>query len=340
VSVLISGGTGFIGLALAEALLARGEHVVLTALDDPPPAAIATLSRLPGRLTVAPGDVRDAAGFAACLRRHDVDRMFPFAAITSGPEREAAEPEAVFEVNLLGFIAQLRAARDAGVRRVVAPSSVAVYGDSVYAPGPMAEDRTPCLPNSLYGVSKFALERSALRLGELWSMDVVAARIGAAFGPWEHATGRRDTLSLPWQLAGAALAGRSVVLPEDLPAYPWVYVRDVAAGLIHLLDLPAPAERVYNISSDADWGGHIAAWCARLTEAFPGFAWRRSADPAAITHRPPDPRPRAAIAIDRLGATGWRPAFSPARACADYLGWSRAHPALFAAPPAGRAGAG
>ena len=78
-AVLISGGTGFVGLNLAEALLSRGEHVVLAVLDPPPDAALARFARLPGRLDAERADVADTAGFTALLRRHAVDRLFPFA---------------------------------------------------------------------------------------------------------------------------------------------------------------------------------------------------------------------------------------------------------------------
>ncbi|MFT8244848.1 NAD-dependent epimerase/dehydratase family protein [Roseomonas sp. BN140053] len=323
-TVLISGGTGFVGLNLAEALLARGERVVLFALDAPPEAALRRFRTLPGTLLPERGDIRDTAGFAECLRRHQVDRLFPFAAVTSGPDREREAPERVLEVNLLGVVSQLRAARDVGIRRVVAPSSSAVYGESFYTPGPMREDGTPPVPISLYGISKYALERTALRLGALWGLDVVAARIGALFGPWERDTGLRDSLSPFWQLEQAARAGREAVLPAELPPYGWVYARDAAAALLHLLDLPpAPADRVFNICSGDTRSDLLPGWCRTLAIAHPGFRWQQSDDPAACTIRLNETRPRAAMSIERLRATGWEPRFPPDRAFADFLAWSR-----------------
>ena len=214
-AVLISGGTGFVGLNLAEALLSRGEHVVLAALDAPPASAAAHFATLPGRLETAVIDVTDTAAFKTLLQRHAVDRLFPFAAITSGPARESEEAEQVVSVNLLGFLGQLRAARDTGVRRVIIPSSAAVYGESVYSHAAMDETTTPCVPISLYGVTKYAVERSGLRLGALWGMNVIAARIGALFGPWERDTGLRDSLSPYWQVARIARAGGEAILRRD-----------------------------------------------------------------------------------------------------------------------------
>lgn len=325
-TILISGGTGFVGLNLAEALLGRGERVVLFALDDPPAAALRHFGTLPGTLVLERGDVMETEGFTACLRRHEVDRLFPFAAVTSGPERESEAPESVIGVNLLGFVSQMRAARAAGVRRVVAPSSGAIYGESGYGAGPLTESGTAPVPISLYGVTKYALERTALRLGTLWAMDVVVARIGAVFGPWERDTGLRDTLSPFWQVERLARTGSGAVLPAELPPYDWVYSRDVASGLIHLMDIADPAERVFSVASGQSWDGALLAWCHQLVSAYPGFSWRQSDDAGRCTVRLADTRPRATISIDRIGGTGWQPRFTPKTALTDYAEWCRAFP--------------
>lgn len=320
-TVLVSGASGFVGLNLTEALLARGDDVVMFQLDTPPDAALARLKALPGRLAVEHGDVGDTEGFTACLRRHRIDRLFPLAAVTSGPVREREEPERVLQVNLLGFVSQLRAARDAGVRRIIAPSSTAIYGESVYGPGPLAESGTAPVPISLYGITKYALERMALRLSELWDLDVVAVRIGAVFGPFERDTGVRDSLSPFWQIAQLARAGTAVVLPADLQPYGWIYSRDAASGLLHLLDMPTPSHRLFNLGSDENWDGVLVAWCRALHSVYPGLVWRQSRDLAEINVHLTDTRPRAPMSIERLRQTGWQPAFPPAAALADYAAW-------------------
>lgn len=325
-AVLISGGTGFVGLNLAEALLARGEHVVLVGLDAPPAAAIARFATSPGRLTPEVADVRDRAAFAALLRRHQVDRLFPFAAVTSGPERERDHPESVIEVNLLGLVSQLRAARDTGVRRIVVPSSSAVYGESAYDHATMDEATTPCVPTGIYGITKYAVERTGLQLAGLWDLDVVAVRIGAVFGPWERDTGGRDTLSPYWKVARLALAGETAVLPSVLPSYAYVYARDAAPALLHLLDIHDPPHRVYNVCSGTDWGAVLTHWCDCLAAALPRFEWRQSAEPAEVNVRLGDTRPRGRMDIARLVASGWSPRYLHGAAFADYRDWLLANP--------------
>lgn len=325
-TVMITGGTGLVGLNVAEALLARGEHVVVVALDDPPPSARRVFAALPGRLTPVRADVTDTDAITALMRRHGVDRLFPFAAITAAAAREAEMPERIIEVNLLAFVGQLRAARAAGVRRVVAPASASVYGESFYSHALLDEVTTPCIPTGVYGMTKYAVERTGLRLGALWGLDVVVARIGSVFGPWERETGLRDLIGPHWHLARHAIHGREAVLPAVIPAYTWTYARDIAAGLVHLLDLAAPPERVFNICSSQAWGPVITDLATRFAMRFPSFRWRQSDDPAEINVPFTDDRPRGMMANARLRAAGWTPRFPPAAAYADYTEWLATNP--------------
>lgn len=323
-AILVTGGAGFVGLNVTEALLARGDDVVVfgheAVLPDPAPALFA---RLPGRLTVVQGDVTDAAALRGVFQAHRIRGVFPFAAITAGAEREAANAQRILDVNLKGVIATLEAARDAGtVRRVVLPSSGAAYGESAYAHAVLDEVTTPPMPISLYGVTKYAVERAGLRLAGLWGLDAVAARIGATFGPWERDTGMRDTLSLFLSFAEAARRGGTVVIPPaPLPSYDWVYVRDLARGLLALLDAGDPPHRVVNLGSGMDWAPHYAECLDAFAEAFPGFAWRHAAAGEAPTIRWNETRPRGVMAVARATDFGWR-ARPPSRALiADYAGW-------------------
>jgi UDP-glucuronate 4-epimerase len=324
-AVMVTGGTGFVGLNLVEALLTRGEAVVTVATDLMPDAATRHFASLPGRLVHVCQDVRDGGAMAGLMRAHGVDRLFPFAAITSGAARETVAPESVIEVNLLGFIAQLRAAREAGVKRIVAPASGAVYGESFYHRELLDEATTPCLPTGIYGVTKYAVERSALRLAALWDLDIVVARIGSVFGPWEHDTGLRDLLTPHWALARAAISGETAVLPREIPDYAWVYGADVASGLLHLLDMTAPPHRVFNICSGQNWGAVITEWADLLARENPGFSWRQSSEDRDCTVRFSESLPRGRMDISRIRATGWEPAFPPRVAYPAYGSWLAAH---------------
>lgn len=327
-AVLVTGGAGFVGLNLVAALLSRSHDVTVFGREALPAAASAAFARLPGRLRALQGDVRDEYALRALFATENFDTVFPFAAVTSGPAREAENPESVLQVNLLGTLATLRAARDAGVRRVIVPSSTAVYGESFHRHSIMNETDTPCVPASLYGVTKYAVERMGLRMGELWGMDVIAARISAVFGPWERETGVRDTIGPHTRLAQAAQRGEAVVLPERIPLYHWVYARDLADGLVHLMTLKDPPHRVFNVCCGLNWGPEILDWCRALADAFPRFRWTQGPSP---TIRFTDDRDRAPLDISRIRATGWAPKYPPAKAYPDYLAWLQANPQALAA---------
>ncbi|MEK6591637.1 MAG: NAD(P)-dependent oxidoreductase, partial [Pseudomonadota bacterium] len=187
-SILVSGGAGFVGLNVVEALLARGETVVLLDRGTLPPGAQRICVRHANHLVIATGDVLDAEALATVVEQHRVERIVHCAAVTSGPQREAQDPAGIVDVNLKGTINILAAAHRCRVKRVVYVSSGAVYGESLYKL-PRVDEESPALPLTIYAATKFAAERTCLRLAELWQLDVVCARLGTVIGPWERDTG-------------------------------------------------------------------------------------------------------------------------------------------------------
>jgi UDP-glucose 4-epimerase len=259
---LVTGGAGFIGLNLIEALLDIGSIVVSYSQGSIPEAFYKRIQSLSGRLISIEGDVRDYEKLFSVLKEHRIETMFPLAAVTADARREAHEPENLFSVNLGGMITQLRAARDSAVSCVVVPASGAIYGDSYVDRDVVDETSTPCEPRDLYGITKYAVERTALRLGHLWGLKVIVARIGGTFGPWERPTGVRDLITPFYYLARMAYRGQEAVLPMDFPNYCWVYSRDIANGLIHLSGMPAGL--VANVSSGVHWGSSLLDFAAEL----------------------------------------------------------------------------
>jgi UDP-glucuronate 4-epimerase len=322
-SVLVTGAAGFVGLALVEHLLARGERVLGLDLAPPPAEALQAFAAQPGRFEAIAADVRDADALHDAFGRHAPDRVVVLAAVTADAVRERTAPRAIFEVNVGGVLAVLAAAAGAGrgVRRVVHASSGAVYGASGATAATLAEDLTPLRPEALYGISKLAAEQAALRLAALHGLDLVVGRLGTCFGPWEADTGVRDTPSAPLQILRLAERGEAVVLPRP-SRRDWLYVRDAAAGLAALLDAPRPAHRVYNVA--AGFQGSLVDWCRAIEPAFEGLRWRVDACGANVDlYAPYD---RAPMDVARLRAdTGFEPRFDLAAAAADYLPWRRRH---------------
>lgn len=329
-STFITGASGFVGLALAEHLLAHGETVIGFDLSEPPPEAIRAFSDLPGRFVAQQGDVRDVQALQAAMSAHRPQRLVTLAAVTADARRERDAPRGIFEVNVGGTLAALEAAVACGVGRVVHASSGSVYGASGNGAVSLREDETPLRPEALYGISKLAAESAALRFATLHRLDFVAGRLGTCFGPWETDTGVRDTLSAPLQVLRHAEAGTPVVLPRD-SRRDWLYVRDGAAGLAALLDAPRLPRSVYNVA--AGFMGSISEWCDALRTRLPGgLDWRIAVDgskAAAVNVDYYASYDRAPMDIGRLRSdTGFTPRFDLDRAADDYVAWRHVNGAV------------
>lgn len=317
-ATLITGGAGFVGMALAEAILADGEDVVLLDARAPSNRFLSQAARLGRRPSVVTGDIRDPACIRDAFAAAPIGRVFHGPAITADAARERGAAADILDVNLFGTLWMLEAARDHGVARFVYPSSLTVYGSSLIDREVMVEDETPAIPESLYAISKYAGERLALRFGALHGLDVVCGRLGSVFGPWEEDTGVRDTLSPFWQVADQARQGGTIVLPSHDVGREMVYSRDVAAALALLLRAERHRFPVYNLSVAADWRSALRDWCDHL-----GARWRVAAagEDATVIY---DFRPRGRQDTGRLTEDfGFQPGFLPDAALADYAAWLR-----------------
>jgi nucleoside-diphosphate-sugar epimerase len=312
--ILLTGGAGFVGLNVAEQLLARGEEVAIFDLR-PPPADF-------GKAVFIRGDVSDLSVVKEAFRRNPIERVIHLSAITAGPERDAREPQRIAEVNLIGTLNVLQAAKDSGVRRFVHASTGALFGAAgVGAPEPLDEERPRPLPESMYGITKYAAERACLRLAALWNLDVRIGRLALAFGRWEHASGVRDRLSPPTEIARIARAGGEAVFPPLGPT-DYIYGPDVASALIALADAEAPKHRLYHLGTGAAWA--LPAWCELLGKRFPRFRWRESSEGCNVVPLAPGTRTR--FSNRRLVEDlGYAPRFDLAAAAADFASWLEAH---------------
>ena len=318
-TILVTGAAGFVGLNVVEHLLRAGRPVVGLDRIDLPPRARRLFPSLPGSLTWIGGSVQSASDLSRALTIAPVQAVVHCAVITAGPERERRDPEGIIATNVGGATAALAAAARRGVGRFIYPSSVAVYGTAARGVPLVREDEVPARPVMLYGLTKLACETLLPRMAEVCGIGFAAARLASVYGPWEYATGARDTLSPMLSALRHACAGTEAVLgPPGLGDF--IYARDAAAGLVALADAPAPGQTIYNLGSGA--AASAAHWCRALAAIVPGFRWRLAADgevPNTVSHVPWD---RGALDVARLAAdAGWAPRFAMAQAAADYLAW-------------------
>ena len=167
-AVLVTGGAGFIGSNMVDALLDQGLHVRI--LDNLSTGSLANLRHCRAGVELIEGDVRDLdTCYRAC---RGVESVFHQAALPSVP-RSIADPLTSHAVNVDGTLQMLLAARDEGVRRFVFASSSSVYGDTVVSP--KHEGLAPC-PLSPYAINKLSGEQVLPRLSRaVWPGDRRAA---------------------------------------------------------------------------------------------------------------------------------------------------------------------
>ena len=322
-TVLITGGTGFIGLALAERLVQEGEDAILFGAAPPPDDL---RRRLPAnRVRIALGDVRSASDIEVACRDARIAVAFHLAAVTAGPAKEREDPEQVLSVNVEGTAVALKTLARIRPRRIVVASSGSAYGSIAGGPDGRLSERTTCpAPASIYGISKLAGEGVALRLGELYGLDVRVARLGTVYGPWEYPTGVREVMSPQRQILQCLAARRAAILPRPMKT-DWIYVRDVARGLVALARAMALEERLFNLG-----GGHVfdlLDWCRAVAKRRIGFAWHLAAPAEAANIQCNPPQDRAPLDSRLItAAAGFAPAFDLAKAAADYLEWFDSFP--------------
>ena len=245
-SVLVTGGTGFVGIHVTAQLAESGESVVAFSaegeLDD---VARDFLGPARERVTCVKGDVLDLDTLLATMDRHGADRVIHGAAITAigDLEPEAARQAAL--VNVGGTATVLEAARLAGVKRFVHLSSASVYGAA--DPAIPLEEDAALGPRGIYGITKRAGEELVHRYFELFGMDGAVLRLSAPYGPLERPNPLRTVMSPVFHWCRAALNGEEVELAEDL-VRDLTYVSDTARCVVLAFLKPDLKHLVYNAS--------------------------------------------------------------------------------------------
>lgn len=279
--VLITGGAGFIGSHVADALLARGYRVrVLDSLDAQVHGEQAHGQRpayLASEVDLVRGDVRDPDAVNRALE--GVDRVFHLAAAV-GVGQSMYEIVRYTDVNNLGTAVLLEALLRKPVRRLVVASSMSIYGEGAYVrangtlkapvprdveqlrrgvwevhdedgepltPVPTGEGK-PAMPESVYALSKYDQEKLCLLFGRAYDVPVVALRFFNVYG-------ERQALSNPYTgvlaiFAARYLNGRAPRIFEDgRQRRDFVHVRDLAQACLLALEHDEVRDAVFNVGS-------------------------------------------------------------------------------------------
>ncbi len=315
--ILIFGGTGFVGINIAAALLARGHSVTLFDRMPLPRAAQQVFAGYGDLPRVVEGDVAEPHSVESVIAS-GYEAIVLGATITAGPARDAADPQSILQVNLLAQLPILMAARRSGVGRIINLSSAAAYGAAAFRHA-LLDEETACDPISLYAITKYASEKVAARLAALWQSDIISVRLSGVFGPWERATGLRDTPSPQMQIAAALQRHGEAVLSRP-GIRDWIYAADVADAVTLLIEAAKPGHGLYNISTGREWSA--LQWGQDLAALHRGFVCRLAEPGEVPTVDLYSEADRAPLSVLRMEQEfGWRARFGCANSAADLNNW-------------------
>lgn len=234
-TVLVTGAAGFIGSTLTDALLRRGETVV--AIDDfndyyDPARKRANVSgfRSHPRAHLYEMDIRDAAGISGVFAEHR-PRAVAHLGGYGGVRYSIGRARLYTEVNVLGTVNLLEAARHQGVEVFVFASTSSVYGNTTALP---FLETDPCnLPLAPYPATKKAAEVMGYTYHNLHGLDFTALRFFSVYGP----RGRPDMM--PFMVTDRIVRGEEITLFDaGRLKRDWTYVDDIVAGILAALARP------------------------------------------------------------------------------------------------------
>jgi UDP-glucose 4-epimerase len=291
---VVTGGAGFIGSNLVDRLVARGDRV--TVIDDLSSGRRENLAgalEAGARLEVA--DVRDAERIAAVFERERPELVFHLAAQID-VRRSVADPQADAQVNVLGMIAVLEAARRAGARRVINTSTGGgLYGDAELLPTP--EDY-PIRALAPYGQGKYAAEGYCELYSRLHGVSTISLRYGNVYGPRQDPYGEGGVVAI---FCGHVVTGATpTVFGDGRQTRDWVEVSDVVAANL----LAADAE----LTGPVNIGHGRETSVLELVEALNEVAAAGLAAPEFAPERPGEVR-RSCLDVSRArDELGWEAA--------------------------------
>ncbi len=309
---LVTGGAGFIGSHVVEALVERGDDVRV--VDDLSTGRRSNLAACPGTELIEV-DLADEGVAARAVA--GIDRVIHLAAIPSVP-RSVRQPARCHRANLEATHAVLLAARDAGVRRLVFASSSSVYGESETLP--KHEGLCPS-PLSPYALHKLVGEHYAALFARLYGLETVSLRFFNVFGPRQSPTSQYSgVISL---FTAALLAGKSPTIYGDgEQTRDFTYVSDVVAGVLSACEAPAAAVsgRAFNLAR----GGRTSV--NDLFSALRRATGATGVDAAYTSSRPGDIRDsQADISLARK-LLGFEPAVGVEEGLRRTVEWQRSVP--------------
>jgi UDP-glucose 4-epimerase len=236
---LVTGGTGFIGSHIVEALVSDGAQV--TVLDNLATGHLNTLAAFQGRIRFIQGDVCDSE--AVCEAVKGIDCIFHEAAIASVPQ-SVSDPVASHHACATGTVNVLDQARRAKVRRVIYAASSSAYGNNPWT-SKREEDLTN--PLSPYAAAKLAGEHYCRAFYESYGLETVCLRYFNVFGPRQDPNGPYAAV-IPQFIARMRSGRPPIIYGDGTQSRDFTYVDNVVAGNLAAARTSALRGQVFNIA--------------------------------------------------------------------------------------------
>lgn len=289
---LVTGGAGFIGSNLVDALVARGDSV--SAIDDLSTGRRENLDRAikdGALLTVA--DIRKRKAMVKLLDEHKPEVVFHLAAQID-VRKSVSDPALDARINVEGTINLLEAARQSSVGRFVCISTGgALYGEADRIPAP---ETAPIKPLAPYGQSKFAAEGYCDLYNRLHDLSTISLRLGNVYGPRQDPLGEAGVIAI---FCGRLREGaRPTVFGDGRQTRDYLYVSDVVSA--NLAAAESRAAGPFNIGCGRETS------VLTLIEALRPHADRNGFKPRFAPERPGEVRRNALDATKAERELGWR----------------------------------
>ncbi|MCB9587398.1 MAG: SDR family oxidoreductase [Polyangiaceae bacterium] len=239
-TVVVTGGSGFIGSHLVDGLLSRGAEVRV--LDNFETGRRENLSHVQGKIELIEGDIRD---LATCQRALEGANFVLHQAALGSVPRSMATPANSLATNVGGTANIFTAARDQKLTRVVYASSSSVYGTSDKLPKKEGEEGEPMSP---YALSKWMNEELAATYTRCYPMEFVGLRYFNVYGPRQDPNGAYAAV-IPRFFAACRKGEAPVIFGDGLQSRDFTYIDDVVRANLLAMTMGGAAGSAYNIGA-------------------------------------------------------------------------------------------
>ena len=244
-TILVTGGSGFVGSNIVRQLALEG-HAVLSMDLNPPDALVQQyLSPWSNKITFLVGDIVDSETLTAIASSNQIENIIHAAVYTAVTEElERSDSRRIIDINLIGTTNLLDLASRVKVKRFVYVSSGGVYEGSTQS----RKEETPVAPRQVYNITKYASELLTEKYSILHGFQSASVRLGGPYGPMERVTSKRSVMSILHEWTGKAIRNEPIEIPGR-NQWDFTYVHDIAGGICKVLNAKHLPNNLYNLTS-------------------------------------------------------------------------------------------